>query len=139
MFFFQMPGVPEFVIRSFDYAALKQFFRGWSVRKDAFSDGDLDELVKAASQPRALTCGINYYRAMLRSLRASSGLTGFPKITRPTLLIWAENDRALGKELTYGLEPYFSDCLTLRYIPNCSHWVQQEQPLLVNEFIDEFL
>ena len=71
--------------------------------------------------------------------RSSSDLTGFPKIKSPTLLIWAENDRALGKELTYGLERYFSDDLTIRYIPNCSHWVQQEQPLLVNELLDEFL
>ena len=139
MFFFQIPGLPELAIRSFDYAALKQFFRGWAIRKDAFSDEDIEQLVKAASQPGALTGGINYYRAMMRNLGKSSGLTGFPKINRPTLLIWAENDRALGKELTYGLERYFSDGLTIRYIPNCSHWVQQEQPLLVNELLDEFL
>jgi pimeloyl-ACP methyl ester carboxylesterase len=139
MFFFQIPGVPEFALSCFDHAALKLSFRGWSLRKDAFQDCDLEELVRAASQPGALTGGINYYRAMLRGLRSSSDLTGFPIITRPTLLIWAENDRALGKELTYGLEPYFSDGLTIRYIPNCSHWVQQEQPLLVNEFLDEFL
>ena len=139
MLFFQLPGIPELTIRSFDYAALKQFFRGWAIRKDAFSDEDLEELVKAASQPGALTGGINYYRAMFRSLGTTSDLTGFPKIDRPTLVIWAENDRALGKELTYGLEPYFSDGLTIRYIPDCSHWVQQEQPLLVNEFLHEFL
>ena len=139
MFFFQMSGLPELAIRSFDYAALKQFFRGWAIRKDAFSDEDIEQLVKAASQPGALTGGINYYRAMMRNLTASSDLTGFPKINRPTLLIWAESDRALGKELTYGMEPYFSDGLTIKYISNCSHWVQQEQPLLVNEFLDEFL
>jgi pimeloyl-ACP methyl ester carboxylesterase len=139
MFFFQIPGLPELAIRSFDYAALKQFFRGWAIRKDAFSDEDIEQLVKAASQPGALTGGINYYRAMMRNLGKSSDLTGFPKINRPTLLIWAENDRALGKELTYGMEPYFSDGLTIKYISNCSHWVQQEQPLLVNEFLDEFL
>jgi pimeloyl-ACP methyl ester carboxylesterase len=27
----------------------------------------------------------------------------------------------------------------IRYIPRCSHWVQQEQPLLVNRYLDEFL
>lgn len=54
------------------------------------------------------------------------------------MLIWAENDKALGKELTFGLEPYFED-IQIRYIPNCIHWVQQEQPLLVKRFLDEFL
>ena len=139
MFFFRIPGLPEFLIRSFDYAALKRVFRGWAIRKDAFSDEDIEQLVKAASQPGALTGGINYYRAMFRSLGSASGLTGFPKITSPTLVIWAENDNALGKELTYGLDPYFSDSLTMKYIPNCSHWVQQEQPQLVNDLLHEFL
>ena len=27
----------------------------------------------------------------------------------------------------------------IRYIPNCSHWVQQEQPELVNKYMREFL
>ncbi|MCY7331418.1 MAG: alpha/beta hydrolase, partial [Pseudanabaena sp. CAN_BIN31] len=27
----------------------------------------------------------------------------------------------------------------IRYIPNCSHWVQQEQPQLVNQLMREFL
>ena len=53
-------------------------------------------------------------------------------------MIWGENDTALGKELTYGTEAYVED-LRIRYIPNCSHWVQQEQPDLVNQHIREFL
>lgn len=45
---------------------------------------------------------------------------------------------ALGKELTYGTREYVQD-FRIRYIPNCSHWVQQEQPLLVNQLMQEFL
>jgi pimeloyl-ACP methyl ester carboxylesterase len=53
-------------------------------------------------------------------------------------MIWGEEDAALGKELTLGTEAYVSD-LRLRYIPRCSHWVQQEQPQQVNALMDEFL
>jgi pimeloyl-ACP methyl ester carboxylesterase len=56
----------------------------------------------------------------------------------PTLMIWGENDTALGKELTYGTEAYVKD-FQIKYIANCSHWVQQEQPQLVNQYIREFL
>lgn len=56
----------------------------------------------------------------------------------PTLMIWGEKDAALGKELTYGTEAYVRD-LQIKYIPNCSHWVQQERPVLVNQYIREFL
>ncbi|MDJ0568564.1 MAG: alpha/beta hydrolase, partial [Pleurocapsa sp. MO_192.B19] len=55
-----------------------------------------------------------------------------------TLMIWGEEDTALGKELTYGTDAYVNN-LQLKYIPNCSHWVQQEQPSLVNQYMRDFL
>jgi pimeloyl-ACP methyl ester carboxylesterase len=56
----------------------------------------------------------------------------------PTLMIWGERDVALGKELTYGTERYVAD-LTVRYIPDAGHWVQQERPREVNRYMAEFL
>jgi len=56
-----------------------------------------------------------------------------------TLLIWGEEDIALGKELTYDMEQYFTDRFEIKYIPRCGHWVQQEQPELVNQYMSEFL
>jgi pimeloyl-ACP methyl ester carboxylesterase len=53
-------------------------------------------------------------------------------------MIWGEEDTALGIELTYGTEAYVED-FTIRYIPHCSHWVQQEKPERVNHYIREFL
>ena len=55
-----------------------------------------------------------------------------------TLIIWGKNDKALGIELTYGTEKYV-ESWQIRYLPNCSHWVQQEQPELVNQYMGEFL
>jgi len=145
MFFFQIPRLPEAIIRSFDYYFIQRVFRDWAIDKSAFSDHDIEELKKAAAQPGALTASINYYRAMMRNYVAMrrrgdrEEMGDVPRIKSPSLLIWAEDDRALGKELTYGMDPYFEDGIRVRYIPNCSHWVQQEQPLLVNQFLDEFL
>lgn len=139
MFFFQIPRIPEAVLSANNFYLLKRFFSDWAVNKDTFSKGDLYELARAAGRPGALTGGINYYRAMMRNMALFKMRDAFPPITRPTLLIWAEEDRALGRELTYGLDQYFTDALEIRYIPRCSHWVQQEQPLIVNQYLDEFL
>ncbi len=140
MFFFQVPVVPEMLLKAFGSFMLKRSFTDWAVDKEAFTPEDLDRLAEAANRPGALTGGMNYYRAMVRNFSGLRALRGsVPRIKSPTLLIWAEDDRALGKELTYGLDPYFENGLTVRYIPDCSHWVQQEQPLLVNELLDEFL
>ena len=61
-----------------------------------------------------------------------------PIIETPTLLVWGEDDVALTKETTYGTEDYVRD-LTVRYLPRVSHWVQQEQPEVVNAMIQAFL
>lgn len=142
MFFFQLPGLPEAAFRAFDYAQVRRAFSGWAIDKSAFSEADLDAFARAAAQPGALAGGMNYYRAAFRGMtpsRAKAIAAGFPKIGSPTMIVWAEEDRALGKELTYGLDPYFTEPPLIHYIPDCSHWVQQEQPLLVNQYLMEFL
>jgi pimeloyl-ACP methyl ester carboxylesterase len=53
-------------------------------------------------------------------------------------MIWGEDDTALGKELTYGTEKLVKD-FTIRYLPDVSHWVQQEAPETVNAMIEAWL
>jgi pimeloyl-ACP methyl ester carboxylesterase len=136
IFFFQIPFLPELVIQSFDFRLLEEAFIGMAVDKTAFTPTDLNAYKQAAAKPGALTAMLNYYRANIFQPELASREWGVLQV--PTLLIWGENDTALGKELTYGTEAYVQD-LTVRYIPNCSHWVQQEQPQLVNQYMQEFL
>jgi pimeloyl-ACP methyl ester carboxylesterase len=132
--FFQLPVLPELLIQWSDYQALESAFKGMAVNKNAFTPADIQAYKDAASRPGALTAMLNYYR------------NAFPMMLRddwsvlqvPTLMIWGEEDTALGKELTYGTQAYVRD-FQIRYIPNCSHWVQQEQPQLVNQYIRDFL
>jgi pimeloyl-ACP methyl ester carboxylesterase len=80
---------------------------------------------------------LNYYRAMRHAMPLMKA-RGTPKIETPTLLVWGEQDVALGKELTYKTGEYVSD-LTVRYIPNASHWVQQDAPETVNAMLEAWL
>lgn len=65
--------------------------------------------------------------------------TSWDAIGAPTLLIWGERDRALGKELTEGMDDLFSGPFELVYLPDCAHWVQQECPQEVNRILLGFL
>lgn len=136
MLFFQIPFLPEFFIN----LNLKQFFknalRGWAINKNAFTDEDLNKYVEAYKQKGALKASINYYRAGLRFSNAKKSKG--KKVQAPTLLIWGENDKALGKELTVGTENYINNTFELKLIPNCSHWVQQDEPEKVNEYLFDF-
>ncbi|MDB5454118.1 MAG: hydrolase, alpha/beta fold family, partial [Caulobacteraceae bacterium] len=49
-----------------------------------------------------------------------------------------EEDSALGLETLEGTEAYVRD-LTIKRLPNVSHWVQQEAPEVVNAILAEWL
>lgn len=140
MFFFQLPAVPELAFQLGGTRLVERAFRGWSVRKDTFDDEDLRQYREAMRKPGALTAAINYYRAAFRDFGALRALASAPpKIVSPTLLIWGEEDAALGKELTYGMDALFAGPFRIEYVPRCSHWVNEEQPELVNLWLEEFL
>jgi pimeloyl-ACP methyl ester carboxylesterase len=134
IFFFQLPVLPELVIQSSDYQAIESALKGMAVDKSAITPADIEAYKNAASRRGALTAMLNYYRNLL----SNRPQRDWSILQVPTLMIWGEKDTALGKELTYGTQEYVRD-FQLRYIPNASHWVQQEQPALVNEHIREFL
>jgi pimeloyl-ACP methyl ester carboxylesterase len=141
MLFFQLPWLPELALRAGDFASLARMFRNTAVQKDAFTDDDLARLRSAFRHPYSATAAINYYRAMFRMNLLSAGHSGWmrQKITAPTLVIWGEQDFALGKELTYGMDALFAGPFEIRYVPDSGHWVQQEKPDFVNRCLREFL
>ncbi|MFB2773372.1 alpha/beta fold hydrolase [Pelatocladus sp. BLCC-F211] len=135
MFLFQLPWLPEVLIQSWDYQLIENAFQGMAVDKNAFSKSDIEAYKNAAAKRGSLTAMLNYYRNIFQDQMFNKSL-GILEV--PTLMIWGESDTALGKELTYGTEAYVRD-LQIKYIPNCSHWVQQERPELVNQYIQEYL
>jgi pimeloyl-ACP methyl ester carboxylesterase len=139
---FQFPRVPEFLLGSID---------GWLatlLRNDptnaAFDEGDIERYEHAIARPGALTAALNYYRAFGRTqLRRRFGRDGEQgernqTIDARTLVIWGEQDRALGVELTEGLEQWVPD-IRVERLPEAGHWVQNDAPERVNELLEAFL
>lgn len=135
---FQFPWLAEAMFRANDYALVEQVFRGAAINQAAFTDADIRYFKAALARPGALTAALNYYRALVQERdRGFFRGTGM-RVHVPTQLIWGENDQALGKELTEGTHDLVPD-LRLDYIPNCSHWVQQDCPAEVNRLMLDFL
>ena len=137
IFFFQLPWIPEWGLARKGCEAIGRAFSDMAVDKSRFPEEVLRVYRDAAAEPGALNAMVNYYRALIRGLRRTRR-RGIVPIEIPTLVIWGEVDAALGKELSYGTENYVSH-LTLRYLPNVSHWVQQEAPETVNAMIEAWL
>lgn len=140
VFFFQTPDVPEEVLSRNNFAFLKGMLRGSLVKKDVFTDEDLSMYVGAWSKPGALTAAINYYRANMNpAILFSEKTVAFPKIKSPTMVLWGEQDVALSKDLIVNSEEFVDAPYSIEYFPNCGHWLQLEDPELVNKYLIEFL
>jgi pimeloyl-ACP methyl ester carboxylesterase len=56
----------------------------------------------------------------------------------PTLVLWGMQDTALLPELVEGLDAYIPR-LTVRRVPDASHWIVHEKPQLVAQELAAFL
>ncbi len=137
MFFFQLPLLPELVLRAGDFAFFDRTLRGDPVRPDCFTAEDVRRYKEAIGRPGALTAALNYYRANL-GRKEWREVGRLPRIDVPTLLIWGEQDNYLGLPLTRGLEPWVSN-LRVERIPAASHWVQNDAADEVNRLLIDFL
>ncbi len=134
--FFQAPGLPEAMMTARGAKAVGDAFVGMAVDKSRFPAAVTDVYRANALIPGAMTAMINYYRAN-GDLIARYG-SAPPRIEAPTLMIWGEEDAALGLECTEGYEGVVRD-FTLVRLPGVSHWVQQEAPDAVNAALTDWL
>jgi len=133
-------------------AFLVQIVLGELLKSGKFTEADKDAYLKAWSQPGALTGGLNYYRAnevgppappqVEREIGTSAGKfrldPALAVVRVPTLVIWGEQDIALTVKNLDGLEKFVPQ-LTVKRVPDGSHWVIHEKPAEVNAYIRAFL
>jgi pimeloyl-ACP methyl ester carboxylesterase len=137
----------EEILSGDDFAVLKKILISDLRARGRFTADDERAYVAAWSQPGALTGGLNFYRAArvgppARDGEPASGTLGTgdgaSMVRVPTLVIWGEQDTALLPQNLDGLERYVPE-LTVRRIPDGTHWVIHEQPELVTRLIREFV
>ena len=137
IFAFQIPWLPEYMLLRNNANEIGRTLLGAAVQRWVFPPEEIAKYQQAMSKPGAMTAALNYYRqSFRRGPRAYAG--GKVHVSVPTLLIWGEQDIALGIELTYGLEKWV-DNLQIKRIPDSGHWVQQEQADKVNQYMLDFL
>jgi epoxide hydrolase 4 len=130
-FFFQFPTWPEHHARARRWRFFKGFLRD---ARPPYTADELHRYVEAWSRPGAATGMVDYYRAAVR-LGSKQELR---PISAPTLVIWGQGDRYLGRTLA---EPHPEDVPNQRVerLPDASHWVHHDEPERVNRLLAEFL
>jgi epoxide hydrolase 4 len=146
MLFFRSPQA-EAQLSANNYGQLVQIVLGSGLKSGAFTEEDKKAYIEAWSQPGALTGGLNYYRAARLGPPSGEGdksgtsfAQGLPsfEVKTPTLVIWGEKDTALLTGNLEGLDK-FVPSLTIKRIPDGTHWVIHEKPEMVNGYIRDFI
>jgi pimeloyl-ACP methyl ester carboxylesterase len=141
----------EAALSANNYALLTTMVLGAGLKDGTVTEADKKMYVDAWSQPGALTGGLNYYRASgvgppasATTPAAPGGIDGSlgtaaPMVVRvPTLVIWGEKDTALLTGNLTGLDQVVP-ALTVKRIPDGTHWVVREKPAEVNGLIRDYL
>jgi pimeloyl-ACP methyl ester carboxylesterase len=136
IFFFQLPWLPELLVRRRDWSLLTEALRN-TPYPDMFSDSDLAKYKESWAKKGAVTAMLNWYRAALMcpprlmfDLKAS-------QIKVPTLLVWGEHEQFAVEEMaTESLQ--HCEQGRLRIFDGASHWVHHEQPVRLNNLLSEF-
>ena len=130
MGFFQLPWLPEWLMRRGDGAlAAKTLRRSGQTATAAQRDA------RAMTEPGAMTGGLNWYRGVpLSNLRASTR-----RISVPTMYVWSDRDIALKAKAARDTARYVDADYRFEVMPGVSHWIPDVEPdRLADLLIDWF-
>ncbi len=130
MLLFQFEGVAEQLLERDDWALLRQWVGG---------AGDMDNWIADLSRPGALTAGLNWYRANQHPARELKARPQVPAVQAPTLGLWSDGDRYLVEEGMQRSAEFVSGPWHYERVEHASHWMQLDQPELVNRLLLQHL
>jgi pimeloyl-ACP methyl ester carboxylesterase len=134
--FFQLPWLPEFILRRRDWALLVRALRNTSP-PGVFSDPDLEQYKESWSKKGALTAMLNWYRAALLRPSKFALDSEASRVKVPTLLILGKNDQFVDEAVARESLRYCDDG-QLEVFETATHWVQHEEPARVNTLLSQF-
>ncbi|HEX3508617.1 MAG TPA: alpha/beta hydrolase [Candidatus Dormibacteraeota bacterium] len=129
---FLIEGKAEEVLAADDYRRLRSMF-SLGPNPDAVPTSIVDHFTRSVSRPGRLTAALNYYRA---NLRAGGAAWETPiqigPITMPTVLLWGDQDPALGRRAAEATAEHVQGEYRLEVLEGAGHWLQFERPAEVS-------
>jgi pimeloyl-ACP methyl ester carboxylesterase len=124
---FLIEGKAEEVLSEDDFRRLRAMF-SLGPNPDAVPRAVADHFVLSLSRPGRLTAGLNYYRANMSRGRGWSAMAQNIKVEAPTLLMWGDQDPALGRLQAEKTAEHMTGEYRLEVLEGAGHWLQFERP-----------
>ena len=142
MFFFQH-ALSDVVVGMGDLAFIDGLWADWSPGYDATED--LPLVKDALRDPANLAAALGYYRATLGNVGVDPALDavqakGAEVPSQPTLYVHGRDDGCMGIEVAEGARALLtSEGSRMAVVDDAGHFLQLEQPELVNGLVAQFL
>ena len=141
MFFFQH-GLADMVVPANDLAFIDLLWSQWSPGHDATDD--LAHVKASMRDPANLTAALGYYRATLGDGFKDPALDGAQAATQgwatqPHLYLHGHDDGCIGVEVAQQAAAMAPANVTVEIIDDAGHFLQLEQPAVVNTRVLRFL
>ncbi len=124
---FLLEDKAEQVLAEDDYKRLRAMFA--RPNPEAVPRSAIDHFTRSLARPGRLTAALNYYRA---NLSAGGGawekLANIGNIKTPTVLIWGDQDPALGRLGAESTASHVDGPYRLEVLEGAGHWLQFERP-----------
>ena len=137
--FHMTPELPETLVRGREREYLGWFYREFSWQRGAIEPSDVDEYVRCYSAPGALEAGFAFYRNIPQDRADNAALhaSGF-RLPMPVLALGGARTESRGR----AEEPLESlreiaDDVRGGAVPECGHFIPEEQPALLAEHLLE--
>ncbi len=124
---FLVEGKAEQVMSEDEYRRLRAMF-ALPPNPQAVPRSVVDHFVNSLSRPGRLAAALNYYRANLSDPRAWAARAKELRVTAPTVLIWGDQDPALGRLQAENTAEYMTGDYRLEVLEGAGHWLQFERP-----------
>ena len=134
--------IPPSEFRFFDPSArsFKDLMREPETLPDWLTDEDLDVFTAEFERKGTFRHGLNWYRTIDRSWELLAPFAN-AKVHQPALFIGAERDAIFGqtRESVAATKEWVPQLREPVWVPDCGHWIQQEEPEIVNRALLDFL
>jgi len=125
--FFLLPGLSEAVLKAGNWLGFRKLVR---------HHPETAHWIEDLSRPGRLTAAINWYRANIRKITAT---TVIPHVSIPVMGVWSAEDLALAEDQMINSAHYVDNTFRYERLDGCGHWIPLDMPETATALLLDFI
>lgn len=136
--FHLVPDLPEALTAGREDIYLRYLYKAWAFNPAAIEEEAIQEYLRCFREPGAMRAAFDDYRASATVDLEHDGADRQRKVAVPTLVLWGGNRMAQSADML-GVWRERCERVEGHAVPDCGHFLPEEQPAAVVDAILKFL